>query len=98
MSERLYLSMLSKLKLIVEFARIIFNSYDKVTTVDNTSWIEIHVYAIEGWERVQHLLHLSHAFDGGIASYLTTIIIDALINEGSLTAYDIIKKVMCFWG
>ena len=51
MNEHLYLSMLSKLRFVVQFAQIISISYDKVIAMDNTSWIGIHVYGMEGWEK-----------------------------------------------
>ena len=82
MSEHLHKSILSKLRSVVQSARIISISCDEVA-VDNTSWIGIPVYAMEGWKRLPHLLHLSHVSNVGTASHLTTIIIDALINEGT---------------
>ena len=79
----------------MQSARSISITYDEVTVVDNTSWIEI-IYAMEGWERVPHLLHLSHVSNIGTASHLTTIIMHALTNEGDLVANGIASKVVCF--
>ena len=75
MSEHLHLCVLSRLRSAVQFARILSISCDEATVVDNTSWIGIHVYAIEGWERVLHLLHLSHVSNAGTASNLTQMLI-----------------------
>ena len=80
----------------MQSARIISISGDEVTAVDNTSWIGIHVYAMERWKKVSHLLHLSHVSNASIASHLTIVIMDTLINERSLTTNEIASKVVCF--
>ena len=91
MSEHLHISVLLRLRSVVQSARIVSISCDEVTTVNNTSWIGIHVYTMEGWKRV------SHVSTAGIASNLTTVIMDALINEGGLSTNEIAEKVIYFW-
>jgi len=62
MSEHLHASVLSALKAMVQSAYIILISVDKITVVDNTSWLGVHIYAMDSWEKVPHLLHLSLCF------------------------------------
>ena len=88
--------MLSKLRCVVQLAQINSISCDEVIAMDNTSWIEVHVYAIKRWKRMPHLLHLLYVFDVEIASNLTIVIMDALINDDLITD-DIVRKVICFW-
>jgi hypothetical protein len=44
--------------LTMQKAWFIFVSCDKVTTIDNQSWISIHVYVVEGWKQLPILLAL----------------------------------------
>jgi hypothetical protein len=44
--------------LLVQQARFILINCDEVTTLDNQSWISIHVYIVENWCRVPILLNL----------------------------------------
>ena len=57
-------------------------SADEVTAIDNTSWVCVHVYAMDSWERVAHLLHLSCVSDGGTADNLTEVIMYSLVGKG----------------
>ena len=85
--------MLSKLRSIVQFAQIFSISRHEVIAMENISWIG---YAMKRWKKMPYLFYLSRVFDVGIASHLTTIIMDALINEGGLTVDDIAGKEVCF--
>jgi len=96
MSEHLHAIVLLALKAVVQLARIISISVDKVTTIDNTLWLGVHVYAMDSWEKVPHLLHLSCVSSGGIAYHLTNMIIFSLMGEGGLSREDIASKLVCF--
>jgi len=67
-----------------------------VTAVDNTCWIGVHVYAMDNWKRVLHLLHLSYMSEGGTTDHLTNVIMHALISEGGLIYNEIAAKLICF--
>jgi hypothetical protein len=45
-------------KVDVQKSPFIFVSCDEVTTIDDQSWLSIHVYVIEEWKRVLILLNL----------------------------------------
>lgn len=64
--------------------------------MDNNSWIEVHVYAINFWERVLHLLHLSCVSNCGTIDHLTNVIMQALVEEGELSHELILDKLVLF--
>jgi len=96
MSLHLHASILNALKAVVQFAKIILIAIDKVTAVDITCWVGVHVYTMDNWERMPHLLHLSCIPDGGIVNNLTSVIMHVLLEEGGLNHEDIASKLICF--
>ncbi len=96
MSEHMHGCVLSALKSAVQSAFYIAISADEVTAVDNTGWIGVHVYTVERWEMIPHLLHLSLLGEDGGTDHLTNVIMDALVDEGGLTREEIASKVVCF--
>ena len=86
MNKHLYASVLAALKEVVQSARIISVSTDEVTAINNMSWLGAHVYAMNSWKRVPHLLLLSCVSDGdgGTANSLTDTIMFSLLGEGAL--------------
>jgi len=85
MSEHLHAIVLLALKVVVQSMWIISISANEVTAIDNTSWLGVHVYAIDSWERVLHLLHLSYVSDGGTTKHLINAIMYSVMGEGGLT-------------
>jgi len=96
MSKHLHASVFNALKSIVQSTFVISISIDEVIAINNTSWIGVHVYTIESWERKPHLLHLSSLSEGGTADQLTRVIMHALIDEGGLSHEEIASKLVCF--
>jgi len=47
MAEHLYRLVLATLKGVVQFATIVSINIDEVTTIDNTFWMDVHIYAME---------------------------------------------------
>lgn len=85
MGESLLNVVQAKTKDIVSAAPYFSISCDEVTTVDNQSWISIHVYTISDWERVPMLLSLERVIEGGSAESISKIILGALTKQGGLT-------------
>jgi hypothetical protein len=82
---------------LVKAARFIVVIADETSTVDNTSWIVIHVYVMEHWGRVSHLYSLQKIeSDGATANNLTQTLMDALSINCGLEAADIASKLVCF--
>lgn len=77
-------------------ARIVSISVDKVIAVDNSSWLSVHIYAMDSWKRVPHLLHLSCVTDCGTTDELTNTIIYSLLEEGGLSCESIASKFVYF--
>lgn len=79
----LHKSVLKALKFIVQSTSIISISVDEVTSINNTTWVGVHVYIVQvqSWKRVRYLLHLSIVSENGGADALIEIIIRSLMNE-----------------
>ncbi len=63
------------IKGVVQKLEYILVSCDELTTVNNHSWLSIHVYVKEEWNRLPILLNLQRAVDGSIIDNLTYLII-----------------------
>lgn len=96
MSGHLHLVVLRRLKEVVKSAKFISISADEVTAVDHTSWLGVHVYMMENWERIPYLLHHSHVTESGRSDYLTSVIMQSLMGEGGLTQAEIANKLLSF--
>ena len=70
-------------------ARFFSVTCDEVTTLDTQSWISIHGYVCEGWERKPMLLLLERVTDGGGSDNLTKVIVDAVKKYGGVTEADL---------
>jgi hypothetical protein len=82
--------------LLVQQARFILLICDKVTTLNNQSWISIHVYIVENWHRVPIFLNLERIVHGGTSDNLTSIIIRSLVIFGGMLETNITNKIVCF--
>ncbi len=96
MGESLLNVVQAKTREIVSAAPYFAISCDEVTTVDNQSWISIHIYTMSDWERVPFLLSLERVIDGGSAENITKIIVGALSKQGGLTPQQIRDRFMAF--
>ena len=96
MAESLFNVVQARTKEIVSAVSYFSVTCDEVTTLDNQSWISIHVYTIQDWERVPMLLCLQRVTEGGGADNITKMILGALTNEGGLTPYQIRDRFMAF--
>ena len=47
MSEHLHACVLDALKAMVQSAKYISITVDEVTTIDNTTWVGVHIYVME---------------------------------------------------
>jgi hypothetical protein len=94
--EHLHCCVLGALKAVVQSTRIISINADEVTTVDNTSWVGIHVYAMQSWKMMPYLLHLSYDSESGTTDQLINVIMHVLLFEGGLSCEQIASKLVCF--
>jgi len=73
----------------------IFVNCDEVTTIENQSWLSIHVYVIEEWKRVLILLNLQHVVDGTTFDNLTALIGKNLMEFRGLSETNLANKLVC---
>ena len=96
MAESLFNVVQARTKEVVGTTPYFSITCDEVTTLDNQSWFNIHVYTIQDWEIVLMLLCLQHVTKGGGADNITKMILGALTNEGGLTPHQIRDRFMAF--
>jgi hypothetical protein len=84
------------IKGVVQKLEYILVSCDELTTINNHSWLSIHVYVKEEWKRLPILLNLQRVVDGSIIDNLTYLIIQSLVEYGGLNEAAIAKKLICF--
>jgi hypothetical protein len=41
---------------VVNAANFLFVSVDEMTTIDNASWISLHIYVVQSWKRICFLI------------------------------------------
>jgi hypothetical protein len=87
---------LKQTMLLIQHARFISITCDEVTTLDNQSWIFVHVYIVKSWCRVPILLNLERIVNGGTSNNLTSVIIRSLAIFDGTSEIDIANKVVCF--
>ncbi len=59
-------------------------SCDEVTPIDNHSWISMHYYVVENWQRIPTPLNLQKVIEGGGFNNLTTILVNFVAAFGGL--------------
>ena len=69
---------------------------DETTTMDNGSWMSIHVYTCQNWMRVPFLIELEKIVDAPTADHFTALLLQALERRGGINAGDIARKLLCF--
>ncbi len=81
---------------VMQKSLFIFVNCDEVTTIDNQSWLFIHVYVTEEWKRVLILLNLQYVVDGTTFDNLTSFIVTNLMEFGGLSETNLANKLVCF--
>ncbi len=64
-------------KKIIHVARYIVVSGDEVTMIDNKSWVNVHVYLVDGFKRIHVLLNLKRLIGGGTIGNMTNVIFNS---------------------
>ncbi len=71
-------------------------SCDEFTTIDNQSWLSIHVYVVKEWKKVSIMLNLQRVVDGATFDNLTSLIVKSLMEFGGLSETNLANKLVCF--
>jgi hypothetical protein len=96
MVETMHRLVLQAIKVGLQKTLFILVSYDKLTTIDNESWLLIHLYVIDKWKWVPILLNLQNVLDGETFDNLTKLIVQRLVEFRSMTKKDVANKLVCF--
>jgi hypothetical protein len=87
---------LRAIKVGLQKTLFILVSYDKLTTIDNESWLLIHLYVIDEWKWVPIFLNLQKVLDGETFDNFSKLIVQRLVEFGSMTKKDVTNKLVCF--
>jgi len=68
---------INAIKEIIHVARYIVVSGDEVTTIDNKSWVNFHVYLVDGFKHIHVLLNLKRLIGGGTTGNMTNVILNS---------------------
>jgi len=66
----------------IQCTKFITCSCNKVTTIDNDSWICVHVYMFQSWTKVPNLLSVECIVDGLGSNNLIEVIMVTLVKSG----------------
>ena len=70
---------------------------DESTSVDNSSWLGLHVYVMENWAKKPLLLTLQKLDSNGYKlDSLLVVIIGILSHRAKMKANQITTKLICF--
>jgi len=82
-------------KTTIQIVNYISINYDKVTSIDNQSWISIHAYVVEDFKRTPILVNLKWDTEGCTTNNLTKMIWNSMKGFGGLFDHDLVTKVVC---
>jgi hypothetical protein len=75
-------------------ARFVSLSCNKVTTIDNQSWLSVTIYTSMLGERVCHLLQVCRMIYGNGADNITNMLLTALMHHGGLSLDQVGEKII----
>ena len=82
-------------KILVE-AMFYAISIDEVTTINNKSWLNVHIYIAVGFSCLSILLSLSQLTEGSLASAMKECIMISLSWHGGLVDNVVAERLVCF--
>jgi hypothetical protein len=83
-------------KVVVQKSPLISMNCDEVTTINNQSWLSVHVYVIKERKKVLIMLNLQHVVDGTTSDNLTSFIVKSLMEFGGLSETNLANKLFSF--
>ena len=79
----------------IKHSNYIALSLDEVTTIDNTSWVCMHVYTINDLCRQPFILSIAKLDCSAIATKLYELLKSTLIDCGGMDIMEIAKNLVC---
>jgi len=92
----MYKQVTNEMRRLIVATRYIAISVDEVTTVDNNSYLSVHIYIVQDWVWVLLLVLLECIDCIPNVVNLTRLIIDAIGSGGSLDSKSIVRKLLNF--
>jgi hypothetical protein len=80
----------------VSSARFFLVSCNEVTSIDNGSWISIHYYVVQNWNRVPILIMLEQVKEQTTSTNFLEIILKAVKDKGGVGDGSLVHKLMSF--
>ncbi len=75
---------------------IILVSCDEMRTIDNQTWLFMHVFVIDEWKHVPILFNLQWV-DAVMSNILMEMIVASFVNYGSVSETNLSSEVHLFW-
>ncbi|KAH7428771.1 hypothetical protein KP509_09G016700 [Ceratopteris richardii] len=85
----------SNLKISLSNATFISISLDEVTARDCTSWVCIHAYIVENYERKAKFIGAFQLKGSATSNLLVQLVLDSISNIGGMSISDINQKIVC---
>jgi len=96
MAKYMYQQVVFEMRRLIQVAHFIAVTIDEITTVDNSSWLSIHVYIVQEWVRVLLLVSLQRMECSPNIDNLTKLIIESVRSGGGLDSEGIAQKLLSF--
>jgi hypothetical protein len=84
------------MKRLIGVAHYFAVTVDEVTTVDNGSYLSVHVYVVQDWVRIPFLVSLQRVECPPNAENLTKLIVDSVIVGTGVDLETVAKKLLSF--
>jgi hypothetical protein len=81
---------------MLQGARYFSVSYNDVTTMDNGTWVSIHVYVVKDYERLPMLAALEHVQEGATSNNLTKVVMTNLQALSGFDQEERAARLVCF--
>jgi hypothetical protein len=96
MAKHMHLQVQEKKREVMQATKFFYVTCDEVTTLDNGTWISIHVYVVVGFEWFPMLVALEHIDDGTTSNNLTKVIMASIQEISGLEREEVAARMMCF--
>lgn len=79
-----------------QITRFVALTCDKVTALNNQSWISIHDYCVQDWCKIHVMLPIAHILEGSNTQILTKVEMNFVFSVGVLIEFEMPFRLLCF--
>lgn len=94
-AEFMNLQVLEKQRETVKSAKYFSVTCDEVTTIDNGTWVSVHMYVMKDFERF-HMLAALERVEGATSNNLTKVIMASVQAVSGLNREEVSTRMVCF--